>query len=156
MTSASTPDPRARLRRSTMWIVGAGVLFAILAALIGQLLISWQLGDSQAVVARAAREVRQTFDTSATELKRVAEGMAARRTVARGLDSPEDSDASRRLFDQVAAGRARHRHARVRAHHPRRQRPRARLEPAPRPTFRSIAPPAPPRCSSRAARSACA
>ena len=101
MTSASTQDPRAQLRRSTMWIVGAGVLFAILAALIGHLLISWQLGDSQAVVARAAREVRQTFDTSAAELKRVAEGMAARRTVASGLDSPEDSDASRRLFDQV-------------------------------------------------------
>ena len=43
-----------------MWIVGSGVLFAILAALIGHSLISWRLGDSQAVVARAAREVRQT------------------------------------------------------------------------------------------------
>ena len=84
-----------------MWIVGSGVLFALLAALIGHLLISWQLGDSQAVVARAAREVRQTFDRSAAELKRVAEGMAARRTVASGLDSPDDSDANRRLFDQV-------------------------------------------------------
>ena len=101
MTSAPTQDPRERLRRSTIWIVGAGALFAILAALIGQILISWQLGDSQAVVARAAREVRQTFDTSAAELKRVAEGMAARRTVATGLDSPEESDASRQLFDQV-------------------------------------------------------
>jgi signal transduction histidine kinase len=101
MTSASTQDPRARLRRSTMWIVGAGVLFAILAALIGQLLISWRLGDGRAVVARAAREVRQTFDTSAADLKRVAEGMAARRTIAASLDRPEEQDASRRLFDQV-------------------------------------------------------
>jgi len=48
MTAAPKQDPRAQLRRSTLWIVGAGVLFAILAALLGHLLISWQLGDSQA------------------------------------------------------------------------------------------------------------
>jgi HAMP domain-containing protein len=101
MTSAPTPDPRARLRRSTLWIVGSGLLFALLTALLGTLLISWQLGDSSAVVARAAGEVRQTFDTSAANLKRVAETMAARRMVAAGLETSEDSDKSRRLFEQV-------------------------------------------------------
>jgi signal transduction histidine kinase len=92
---------QTRLRRSTVGIVAAGLLASALVGLMGHVLISWRFGDSDAAVARAAGEVRQTFDRSAATLRRVAQAVAVRSSVVAGLQEPQETTV-RLLFDHVA------------------------------------------------------
>jgi signal transduction histidine kinase len=93
------PIPRD-IRRTSIWLVAAGVTAAALAALTAAALERVRFGkDDAAFAARVASDVQQQFDESANALRDLSGRLAAERDLVRSVG--RDLEGVRRLFDDL-------------------------------------------------------